>query len=261
MKTTHVVERDMETSVSTKILPLGHLESVVLGFLALAARADFFKEWLTQRLSDCKLVLPEALEVPAFEPEHIGWVPPINPAVAERKLAWLLNEMEYAPERERQRIINLLNLASRNPVPQAAAWGFVFNETLGVFVAGHPFNFSTLVDYSQAVIVGPGWTRLKPQELTKRVSRVSLLALAKCVEDAGFKLDRLEPEVGSWLLEGSGVRLYGAESGRSFKDVLASVRESGLPFASVFEEVDMLALQPCITGSYDTLLAELTPLE
>ena len=261
MKTTHVVETDVETSVSTKILPLSHLESVALGFLAFAARADFFKEWLTQRLSDLKLVLLDTIEIPAFEPEHIEWVPPINPAVAERKLAWLLNEMEYAPERQRQRIVNLLNLASRNPVPQAAAWGFIFNETLGVFVAGHPFRFNTLVDYSQAVIVGPGWNRLKPQDLTRRVSRVSLLALSKCIEGAGFKLDRLEPEVGSWLLEGSGVRLYGAENGQEIKDVLVCVRESGLPFASIFEEVDMLALQPCITGSYDTLLAELTPLE
>lgn len=87
------------------------------------------------------------------------------------------------------------------------------------------------------------------------------MALSKCIEDAGFKLDRLEPEVGSWLLEGSGVRLYGAARDQDFKDVLACVSATGLPFASVSEEVDMLALQPCITGSYETLLAAMTPLQ
>ncbi|MDP3974831.1 MAG: hypothetical protein Q8P88_00895 [Candidatus Jorgensenbacteria bacterium] len=261
MKTTHAVETDVGMNISTETVQRSRLDSVALGFLVLAARASFFMEWLAQRLRDRALILPGVIEVPAFEHEPVEWVPPINPAVAEQKLTWLLNEMEYAPERQRQRIINILNLAHRNPVPQAAAWGFIFNETLGVFVAGHPFNFNTLVDYSQAVIVGPGWHLLAPHDLTRKVSRVSLMALSKCIEDAGFKLDRLEPEVGSWLLEGSGVRLYDAENGQSFKDVLACVRESGLPFASISEEVDMLALQPCITGSYETLLAELTPLE
>ncbi|GEM_PF-3285706 len=261
MKTTHAVERNAETRISADVLPLSHLESVALGFLALAAGASFFKEWLTERLSERTLALPDIIEIPAFEPAHIEWIPPISPAVAERKLIWLLNEMEYAPERQRQRVINILNLSHQTPIPKAAAWGIVFNETLGVFVAGHPFRFNTLVDYSQTVIVGPEWTRLKSHELTKCVSRVSLMATAKCIEHASFKLERLEPEVSSWLLEGSGVRLYGAESGQSFNDVLARVRESGLPYAFLSEKVDMLALQPCITGSYETLLAELTPVE
>jgi hypothetical protein len=260
MKTPHAVDIAVE-AVVTETPRRNYLELVALSFLALAAEVNFFKEWLTQRLRDCKLVIPDAADVPEFEHEHIEWVPSINPAVAERKLAWLFSEIEYAPECQRQRVVNILNLASRNPVPQAAAWGFVFVETLGVFVAGHPFRFNSKVDYSQAVVLGPSWHILASHDLTRKVSRASLMALTRCVENAGFNLNRLEPEVSSWLLEGSGVKLYGAVRDQDFKDVLVYVRASGLPFASISEEVDMIALQPCITGSYDTLLAAMTPLQ
>jgi hypothetical protein len=262
MKTLNTIGLCEKTDLVETILERSHLETVALGFLALAVKSDFFKKWIKQRLLVRETTLTDASGIPEinFEYEHISWLPPINLVVAESKLSWLFSEIDYAPEYQKQRIIGILNLACGTPVPQAAAWGIVFNETLGPTL-GNPELFNRCIDYSQVVILGPGWNLFKPQDLTRQVSRVSLQALAKCIEDANFKLDRLEPEVSSWLLEGSGVRLYSAESDQDLKNVLTSMRKSGLPLASISEEVNMLALQPCITGSYDTLLAELTPLE
>ena len=263
MKTLRFKGLDTGRNTVVEVSQRNYLDTVALGFFALTQGSSFFKKWLTQRLLDRDLVSPGVADIheTALEYENIEWAPPINPAVAEPKLAWLFNEIDYAPERQKQRVVEILNLACGNIImPQMAAWGIAFVETLSPRPSGHPFRF-TDVDYSQVVILGPGWNLLKPQDLTRKVSRASSLALSRCVEEACFKLDRLEPEVSSWLLEGSGVRLYSAESDQHLKDVLDNVRESGLPFASISEEVDMLALQPCITGSYDTLLAELIPLD
>ncbi|MBI2033845.1 MAG: hypothetical protein HYT13_01975 [Candidatus Liptonbacteria bacterium] len=263
MKALHSVGVDVGVNITAETPQRSHLETAALGFLGLAKKSGSFREWLKRRLFDRELILLGATEFPeaALEYEHGEWVPSIHPAIAERKLTWLFDEIDCAPEPQRQGVVKILNLACGHTMPRAAAWGIVFVETLGVFVSGHPFR-SPRVDYSQAVILGPGWNLLKPHDLTKRVNKASLTALTKCIEAASLDLKRLEPEVASWLWKGSGVRLYSAQSNQDFEDVLAHVRKSGLSFASVSEgKVDVLALQPCITGSYDTLLAGLAQLE
>ncbi|TSC81750.1 MAG: hypothetical protein G01um101420_855 [Parcubacteria group bacterium Gr01-1014_20] len=261
MKTLYFPEVDTGTDTTPETPQQNHLKAVALGFSELAKMSNDFKAWLKRQLLDRELILLDAANSPVdSERVDVDWVPSIHPAIADRKLNWLFEEIELVPKPQRQEVVRVFNLACGDTAPKAAAWGVVFVETLGVFVAGHPFR-SPRLDYSQTVILGPGWNQLQPQNLTKQVSKASLAALTKCVEDADFKLERLEPEVSAWLLEGSGVKLYGAESGQDFADVLAHVRKSGLPFASSSEEVDMLALQPCINGSYDILLAGLTVLE
>lgn len=261
MKTPYFPEVDTGVDTTPETTYRNHLESVALGFSELAGMSDDFKGWLKHRLLERELVFIDAANLsvdPGYAPPD--WVPAIHPGIADRKLTWLLDKIENAPKRQRQEVVKILTLACGDIMPKAAAWGVVMVETLGVFVAGHPFR-SLRLDYSQTVIVGPGWNRLKPQNLTKQVSKASLMVLAKCVEDADFKLERLEPEVSAWLVEGSGIKLYGAERSQDFADVLVRVGKSGLPLVSISEEVDVLALQPCIDGSYDTLLAGLTELQ
>lgn len=237
-----------------------HLESVALGFSELARMSNDFKAWLKQRLLERELILIDATNSPVgSERESADWVPSIHPAFADRKLTWLFNEIELVPKLQRQEVVKILTLACGDTMPKEAAWGTIWNETLGPTLGD--LLDSVRLSYSQTVILGPGWNRLKPQNLTTQVSKASLMALAKCVEDADFKLERLEPEVSAWLVEGSGVKLYGAECKQDFADVLVRVRKSGLPLASVSEEVEVLALQPCIDGSYEILLAGLTALE
>lgn len=238
-----------------------HLESVALGFSELAGMSNDFKAWLKQRLLERELILIDVANSPV-DSEHEGadWIPSIHPAFADRKLTWLFDEIELIPKPQRQEVVRILNLPCRDTEPKAAAWGISFVETLNVFPAGHPFR-SPRLDYSQTVILGPGWNQLKPQKLTTQVSKASLMALKKCVEDADFKLERLEPEVSAWLVEGSGVKLYGAECEQDFADVFVRVRKSGLSLASVSDEVEVLALQPCIDGSFEILLSGLTALE
>ncbi|MEK7572685.1 MAG: hypothetical protein AAB493_02430 [Patescibacteria group bacterium] len=260
MKTLDFVQVDTLINTTKKNSEISRLESVALGLLVLAKKSDLFKKRLMQRLFEHDLILPDTVEISEvpLEYEHIKWIPLINPKVAERKLVWLSNEIDYAPDLQRQRIIKILSLTYRKPVPKMAAWGIFFNETLGLTL-GDP-DFYCCLEYSQVIILGSGWHKSEPQNLTKQVSMVSLMALTRCIEEAHFNLNRLEPEVSSWLLEGSGIQLYSAKNDQDFEEILVHARDCGLPFASISEDVNLIALQPSITGSYDTLLAKLTSL-
>lgn len=260
---TDITTANTELNALTETLQQRRLESVAFSLLMLAGQQDSFRQLLLRRLRDRNLMLSDTAEVPEIDVENapIEWVPPINPMIAERKLNWLFNEISYTQGLQREKLIEILNLACVAPMPKAADWGIVFNETLGVYVAGHPFRIARRMDYSQAVILDSDWELLEPHNLAKLVNKASLMVLKKCIEAAGSDLERLEPEVGSWLWEGSEVKLYCAESVQDFENVLARVSKSGLLFASVTDEVNALALQPCVTDSFDhTLLAGLTML-
>ena len=260
MKTLDFVQVGTGINTTKEGSEISRLESVALGLLVLAKKSDFFKKRLMQHLYEHDLILLGTIEIPEVPLEygHIKWIPSINPKVVERKLVWLFNEIDYASDLQRQRIIKILSLAYRKPVPKMAAWGILFNETLGLTM-GDP-DLDCCLEYSQVVILGSGWHKLELQNLTKQVSKVSLMALTRCIEEANFNLNRLEPEVSSWLLEGSGIKLYSAKNDQDFEEILIHARDCGLPFASISEDVNLIALQPSITGSYDTLLAKLTSL-
>jgi hypothetical protein len=239
-----------------------HLESVALGLLALTMKSDFFKQQLMQQLYEHDLILTDSSETPGddLDYENIEFIPFISPEVAVRKLSWLCNEIGFASKNEKQRIVRVLSLTYKNPIPQMAAWGFIFNETLGVFVAGHPFNIDSCLEYSQVIILGPNWQKFESQNITKQVNRISLMTLTKCIEEAKFNLKRIDPEVSSWLFEGSGLELYCAENESDYKEILVRMHNCGQPYISLSEDVDLIALRPSVTGSYEILLANLTAL-
>jgi hypothetical protein len=259
MKTVNDVQ--VGTKIATKHNSrLSHLESVALGLLVLAIKSNYFKKELVQYLFENDLILPKTITNQGFYQnyESIKWILPINPSIAESKLKWLVNEIEYVSDAEREKIIRILDLAYRKPVPEMAAWGIVFNETLGVFVAGHPFFVDRHLEYSQAIILSPNWRNLEPQNLTKQISRISLMTLTKCIEEAELDFKRLEPEVSSWLLEGKNLELYVAKNEKDFKGILTHLSNSGIIYTSISNEINLIALQPSVTGSYETLFAKLT---
>lgn len=261
MRTLDLVQVGTENTTK-KELGLSKLESVALGLLALATKSEVIQKKLMQGLYEYDLIMSnlENTSEESLDFSHIEWIPFINTRIAESKLFWLINEINHASDEERQRVVKILSYTYRNPVPQMAAWGFIFNETLGVFVAGHPFNVDMRLEYSQVIIVGPNWRQLEPQNLAKQVSRISLMALSKCIEEANFNLKRIEPEVSSWLLEGSGLELYCAKDEEELNEILIKAQNCGLLCSSISEEVKLIALQPSVSGSYETLLAKLTAL-
>ena len=250
----------MQLSTAKESLELSYFESVALGLLALAMKFEFFKKQLMQHLFDHDFILPAGFEMPevSLDYRHIKWIPSIHPNVAEDKLIWLLNEIEQAPEMERQRVIKILSFAYKKMMPEMAAWGILFGETLFVAV-GNPDV--TSAEYSQVIVLDPSWKELDSQNLVKKVNEVSLAMLTRCIEEANFNIKRLEPEVSSWLLKGSGLKLYSAKTNQDFKDILTNLNDCGMPFVYNSENnIGVIALQPSITGSYDILLAKLTPL-
>jgi hypothetical protein len=261
MKNSDVMQVGTKNSTQENV-QLTHLESVSLGLLGLAKESSYFKNQLLKQLYEHELILTDAspLQELNLDYGHVKWIPFINPGVAESKLTWLCREANNTSNEEREKIVQILSLAYQDPTPKMAAWGIVFNETLGVFVAGHPFFLDQCLKYSQVIILGPTWRELESQNLSKQINRASLLTLSRCIEEAKFNLKKLDPEVSSWLLEGSGLELYGAESKEDFTEIVTQVKNCGLPFSSLSEEVDLIALQPCVTGSYETLLAKLTML-
>ena len=261
MKTKSITEVSTGISATKESFQLSHFESVALGLVASAIKSETLKKQIIQYLFDYDLILQKDVEMNevTLKCENIEWLPFVHPEIIKRKIEWLTNELKQGPELQRQRIIKILSLSYRKPVPEMAAWGILFGETLFV-VRGNPDPFSSFLEYSQVVIIGPGWQKVKPQSLTKEVSRVSLMAITRCIEEAKFDLNRLEPEVGSWFVEGSGVDLYEAKDVNDFKETFRLVQKSGIPFASVSEDLNLIALQPGITGSYETLLSKLTAL-
>jgi hypothetical protein len=239
------------------------LKLIALGLVLFAKKQSNFKKLIFNGLFDRNFYLPNTeVHLSADDITLIKWIPQINPLIAEKQLIWLFNEMEYVQLPEREKLITILHLAFDKPTPQAAAWGIIFNETLGVFVAGHPFDIKSSIDYSQVVIVDSNWKQFKPHILAKRINKASIKVLTKCMESANYDLKRLEPEVSSWLWEGSEIKLYYAKRNGDFEDILNCAHKSGLLCFVTTEDINVLALQPCITGSYDcTLLAPLIRLE
>ena len=243
-----------------------YLQSVAYSMALLAYHDKGFRESLGRYLFDKRILIPASQidNVDALSHDDVLFLMPISRSIAEEKLAWLVNELEYVDIVERNRIQNILSLVAVNEYtfPQAASWGVIDNETLGVYVAGHPFRRSGL-GYSQVVILERSCSQLENFALAKLIHSVSVAALNRCVEDANYDFKRLEPEVIEWLSGPRDLELYWAAADSEFEEALTKVRMAEIKFALVDEgeSGSILALQPSATGTHFECVNQLTPVE
>lgn len=242
-----------------------YLQSIAYGIVLLAQRKKSFKEVLLNYLRDHDVLIQHSQveDIDHCIPHDGELVIPINHLIAQSKLAWLINETKYVEQDERDYIFGILNLVDEReiPVPKAAAWGIVFNETLGPTLGD--VDLSSRLDYSQVIILKSGCKVIEKYDLAKSVNSASLGALDRCFEVARYDFQRLEPEVISWLSDSRNLEMYFSVSDSQFANVLYRVNECRLNYFMIDEEnsSSVLALQPSINGSYCELVGELVPVE
>ena len=243
-----------------------YLQSMAYSIVLLAYRKKRLKEFLMGYLSKQDLLQPNEHDKyydPCIPAER-KLLMPINYAISQRKVEWLINETKHVDQDVKVDILRILNLVGRKGIsmPKAApAWGVVFNETLGPTL-GDPDKPSKL-DYSQVIILKSACKHLEKFELTKWVNSASLGALNRCFETANSDFQRLEPEVVSWLSGSRKLEMYFSDNNQQFENILQKVYESNLIFFLFNSQVStsILALQPSISEGYYELVSDLGPVD
>lgn len=232
---------------------VSYVKTIAASMVLLAVKNEKFRVSMCRYLFNRELLVPypQENELSVDLSSFFANTQPISEIVADRKLEWLVNELNYIDSDDRCDTLRVLGLATLSiPDPKAAAWGILFNQTLGL-TRGNP-DFSSGLEYSQEIILNQDWEDFNKLELAQAISAASAGVLSKCLEVADYDFKRLEPEVVSWLSESRTSLLYSVSSNSEFNEVVSRAYLSGISF---FVSADgalpnIIALQPSIAGSH-----------
>lgn len=232
-----------------------YLETVAWSLVAHAGPNKDFKELLTRLIRE-RTAAPQAyFSCTGCVAPNAEWLIPLSPNDARKKAEWLMNELDYVESAERESLLGILGTACLQewPLPEDAAWGILFNETLGP-TRGNPSVWQ--VEYTQVVIVQDWGNGFGPHEFARLVSEASSGALYRCIENANHDFRRVEPEVLAWLSDSRSLEIYHADTHSQFESVVDWAIEFGINNWVVNSDSGMagIGLQPAAKGTYYKLI-------
>lgn len=244
---------------STIIKIESYLESIAYSILLFAIHDEKYKKHLLKTLYENEILRFYEYTSMEIDYSKSTLLFPRNYSFAKQKLSWLINEMNFIDSDEKDNILVILNAAKEKKqiLPKDAAWGIVFNETLGPTLGD--VDSINKIEYSQIIILNSGCNKIEKHDLVRFVNKVSIQVIQKCLVRADYNFNRLEPEVVFWISNSGMIELYYTQDDSQFETIYKRIEDAKIKCAilNVDEMSSIIALQPSVKGSYLQFINEL----
>ena len=188
--------------------------------------------------------IPDTFNETEFNTESVPytkWLLPSDDFTAERRLIWLLNEINERPKSETMVAQAILAKYRHREMPKNPLFGIIgvaiIGPTLGLINSKKKKQNKMCILFAQK-----SYTALTSAKLTSATNKISLQFLSKELKKVGGNAYRLEPDVADWIFSDRETTLATLATKKELASTVELLKKEKLSYEVFIEDNKVIAL-------------------